>query len=77
MNCLVTLNYILQGIKNGFHIGFDRRQCICSATGNMYIEKPEVASEYLLREISYDVFFPTQHAAFSRFYEQGTYVSGW
>ena len=45
-------NYILQGITNGFRIGFDRRQFICSATGNMHIEKPEIVSEYLLREVS-------------------------
>ena len=45
----IFTNYILQGIKNGFHIGFDRRQYICSATGNMHIEKSEVVSEYLLR----------------------------
>ena len=35
----------------GFRIGFDRRQHISSASGNLHIDKPEVVTEYLQREV--------------------------
>ena len=48
----IYTQYILQGIKNGFRIGFDRGQYIYSASGNLRVEKPEVVSDYLNREVS-------------------------
>ena len=44
--------YILQGIRNGFRIGFDRRQYTYPASGNLRVEQPEVVSDYLNREVS-------------------------
>ena len=34
------IEYILQGISNGFRNGFERRQHISSARGNLLIDKP-------------------------------------
>ena len=45
------VKYILQGLNSGFRIGFDRRQHISSASGNLHIDKPEVVTEYLQREV--------------------------
>ena len=44
------VEYILQGITNGFRIGFDRRQRIHSARTNLHLDKIAVVSEYLQRE---------------------------
>ena len=44
------VEYIIQGITNGFRIGFDRRQSIYSANANLHLDKVEVVSEYLHRE---------------------------
>ena len=48
-------NYILDGITNGFHIGFDRSFPLQSTPSNlpMASSKPEVISEYLLREVTF------------------------
>ena len=46
------IDYILQGISEGFRIGFDRRQAIHLASSNLHLDKPEVVSEYLQREVS-------------------------
>ena len=40
----VYVKYILQGISEGFRIGFDRRQHISSASNNLHMDVPEVAS---------------------------------
>ena len=45
------VKYILQGLNRGFRIGFDRRQHISSASGNLHIDKPEVVTEYLQRKV--------------------------
>ena len=45
-------SYILQGIKSGFRIGFDRAQLLQSATSNLHSTNPAVISEYLEREVS-------------------------
>ena len=44
--------YVLQGIQNGFRIGFNRSHSIRPATRNLHIENPEVVSDYLHREVS-------------------------
>ena len=44
------VEYILQGISNGFRIDFDRRQHISAARGNL-IDKPDAVTEYLQREV--------------------------
>ena len=41
------VEYILQGITNGFRIGFDRRQRIHSTRANLHFDKIAVVSEYL------------------------------
>ena len=46
------VDYIVKGIDRGFRIGFDRRQFICSAGGNLHVNQPKVVSEYLLREVA-------------------------
>ena len=48
----VYSQFILQGIRNGFRIGFDRRQHIYSTSRNMRVEQPKVVSDYLDREVS-------------------------
>ena len=48
------VEYILQGISNGFKIGFDRKQHISSAKGNLLIDEPEAVIEYLQREVLLD-----------------------
>ena len=48
------VKYIIQGLNRGFRIGFDRRQHISSASGNLHIDKPEVVTEYLQREVLLD-----------------------
>ena len=45
------VEYILQGISNGFRIGFNRSQHISSARGNLLIDKPEKVTEYLQWEV--------------------------
>jgi len=47
-------SYILNGIKNGFRIGFNRAATCKSASSNMRsaIEKAEVVQEYLKKEVS-------------------------
>ena len=44
--------YILEGIKSGFRIGFDRAQPLQSAATNLHSNNPSVISEYLAREVS-------------------------
>ena len=48
------VEYILQGISNGFRIGFDRKQHISSAKGNLLIDEPEAVTEYLQWELLLD-----------------------
>ena len=45
------VKYILQGISEGFRIGFDRRQHVSSASNNLHIDVPEIVTEYLQREV--------------------------
>ena len=47
----LDVKYILQGISEGFRIGFDRRQHISSASNNLHIDVLEVVTEYLQREV--------------------------
>ena len=60
LNCQIIhadkayVEYILQGISNGFRIGFDRKQHINSAKGNLLIDKPEAVTEYLKWEMLLD-----------------------
>ena len=44
--------FILQGIQNGFRIGFDRRSWLQPASSNLSVDNPQIVSEYLLREVS-------------------------
>ena len=46
------VDYLLQGIQNGFHIGFDRSRVLRSAKSNMKSAKdhPEVVQDYLQAE---------------------------
>lgn len=44
--------YILQGIKSGFRIGFNRAQPLRPATSNLCSSNPSVIFEYLEREVS-------------------------
>ena len=46
------VDYIVKGIDKGFRIGFNRRQFICSAGGNLHVDQLKVVSEYLLREVA-------------------------
>ena len=45
------VEYILQGISNGFRIGFDKKQHISSDSGYLSIDKPEAVTEYLKQEV--------------------------
>ena len=45
-------NYILRGIKEGFHIGFNRASPLSPTARNIPSPKPEIISEYLGREVS-------------------------
>ena len=47
-------SYLLNGISNGFHIGFDRRVCCTSATSNMHsaLANAAVNMEYLKKEVT-------------------------
>ena len=45
------VEYILQGISNGFRIGFDRRQHISSARGNLLFDNPDTVTEYLQQKV--------------------------
>ena len=53
------VEYILQGSSNGFRIGFDRKQHISSAKGNLLIDEPEAVTEYLEREVLLDRMWKT------------------
>jgi len=44
--------FILEGIKSGFQIGFNRHKPLKPATHNMPSEVPSIVSEYLQREMS-------------------------
>ena len=48
------VEYTLQGISNGFWIGFDRRQHISSARSDLLIDKPDAVIEYLQWEVLLD-----------------------
>ena len=59
LNCQIIqtkayVEYILQGISNGFRTGFDRKQHISSAKGNLLIDEPEAVTEYLQWEVLLD-----------------------
>ena len=45
-------NYILRGIKEGFHIGFNRASPLGRTARNIPSPRPEIISEYLGREVS-------------------------
>ena len=45
------MDYILQGWKHGFRIGFNPKQRLTSATSNMCIHDPAIVSDYLSREV--------------------------
>lgn len=46
------MEYLLKGIKQGFRIGFNRKQRLQNATSNLPNQAPSVISEYLAREVS-------------------------
>ena len=46
------MQYILRGIANGFHIGFDRHCPLRQPSYTMLTQNPSIISEYLHREVS-------------------------
>ena len=44
--------YILQGIRSGFRIGYDRHNCLVPATSNLNVANPQALTEYLSREVA-------------------------
>ena len=46
------VDYILQGLKHGFRIGFNPKQRLTSASSNMGIQNPAIVSDYLAREVA-------------------------
>ena len=44
-------NYVLEGITNGFCIGFNRRHWLCSSIKNLSTKNPGLITSYLEREI--------------------------
>ena len=46
------VEFILQGIQEGFRIGHDRRHYLVPATSNLSIDNPQAVTEYLDREVT-------------------------
>ena len=44
-------NYVLEGLTNGFLIGFNRRHPLCSSVRNLSTKNPDVITSYLEREV--------------------------
>ena len=46
------VQYILSGIANGFHIGFDRHCPLRQPPSTILTQNPSIIAEYLQREVS-------------------------
>ena len=44
--------FIMEGIANGFHIGFNRSQLLKPVATNLQCTKPQIVAEYLCREVA-------------------------
>ena len=44
-------NYVLEGITNGFRIGFNRRHLLCSSIKNLSTKNLGMITSYLEREV--------------------------
>lgn len=48
------VDYIIQGLKSGFRIGFNPNQRLRSTTNNLCIQDSSIVSDYLSREVALD-----------------------
>ena len=48
------VQYLLEGLISGFHIGFNREQCCTSSTDNMRsaLDNPQIVEDYLRAELA-------------------------
>ena len=44
-------SYVLEGLTNGFRIGFNHRHLLCSSIRNLSTKNPDVITSYLKREV--------------------------